>query len=104
MKNIDPVALADEMRRCLMDQEKYLSPERSDLLQQVVGAGGDATGYLYGGLTTAVGAQDGNTPTIIIEEMRHDLGKQYERKVFRHKFKVKNTGKADLMIEKVKPG
>jgi len=55
-------------------------------------------------LTTAVGAQDGDQPTIIIEEMRHELGKQYEREVFRHKFKVKNTGKADLRIEKVKPG
>ena len=55
-------------------------------------------------LATTVGAQDDNQPNIIIEEMRHDLGKQYERKIFAHTFKVKNTGKADLRIEQVKPG
>ena len=55
-------------------------------------------------LTTVVGAQDEKQPTVIIEEMRHDLGERYEEKVFKHTFKVKNTGKADLRIAQVKPG
>jgi hypothetical protein len=55
-------------------------------------------------LTTVVGADGEKQPTIIIEEMVHELGKQYERKVFKHSFKVKNTGNADLQIEQVKPG
>ncbi len=55
-------------------------------------------------LVSVVWAQVENHPTIVIEEPRHDLGEQYEQKVFRHSFKVKNTGKADLHIKTVKPG
>ena len=52
----------------------------------------------------AVAQNDDAQPNIVIEEMRHDLGEQYEREVFSHKFQVKNTGQADLVIEQVKPG
>ena len=55
-------------------------------------------------LGSVVWAQEENHPTIVIEEPRHDLGELYEQKVFRHTFKVKNTGKADLHIQSVKPG
>lgn len=55
-------------------------------------------------LVSFVMAQDDSEPTIVIEEMIHQLGEQYERETFSHKFKVKNTGKADLLIEQVKPG
>ena len=55
-------------------------------------------------LGSVVWAQEEDHPTIVIEEPRHDLGEQYERKVFRHSFKVKNTGKTDLHINNVKPG
>lgn len=49
-------------------------------------------------------ADDAAKPEILIEEMRHDLGEVYEQEKYTHKFKVKNVGTADLMIEKVKPG
>ncbi|MDH3215966.1 MAG: DUF1573 domain-containing protein [Candidatus Krumholzibacteria bacterium] len=54
--------------------------------------------------TVVMAADDEKHPNIIIEEMQHDLGKIYEEKVFKHAFKVKNTGDADLRIESVKPG
>jgi SAM-dependent methyltransferase len=48
--------LADECRQALLAQySDAISPEDAALLQQVVGAGGTAEGYLYGGWTTAVG-------------------------------------------------
>lgn len=43
-------------------------------------------------------------PQIVIEEMRHDLGEVFETKAYKHQFKVKNTGTADLEIKQVKPG
>jgi hypothetical protein len=43
-------------------------------------------------------------PSIVIEEMRHDLGEIFEQEVYKHKFAVKNEGELDLVIEKVKPG
>jgi hypothetical protein len=55
-------------------------------------------------LVSVVGAQEDVYPVIVIEEPRHDLGELYEREVFRHSFKVKNAGKADLHIKGVKPG
>jgi hypothetical protein len=55
-------------------------------------------------LGSVVWAQEDKHPTIVIEETRHELGEQYERKVYRHTFKVKNTGEADLQIKQVKPG
>ena len=47
---------------------------------------------------------DAAKPRIVIEEMRHDLGQVYEAEKYTHKFTVKNTGTADLLIENVKPG
>ena len=55
-------------------------------------------------LTTGLVAGDEDQPAILIEKMRHELGKVYEKKKFRHTFKVKNTGTANLEIEQVKPG
>jgi hypothetical protein len=55
-------------------------------------------------LGSVVWAQEDIHPTIVIEEPRHDLGEIYEQKAYRHTFKVKNTGKADLHIKNVKPG
>lgn len=43
-------------------------------------------------------------PSIVIEEMRHDLGEIFEKEVYTHRFAVKNEGDLDLVIEKVKPG
>ena len=43
-------------------------------------------------------------PKIVIEAMRHDLGEIFERDVYKHKFAIKNTGDAELVIKKVKPG
>lgn len=66
---------------------------------------GVALALLVGAVLVSVGwAQEEEQPVIVIEEPRHDLGEQYEQKVFRHTFKVKNTGKADLHIKQVKPG
>lgn len=49
-------------------------------------------------------AQDDLTPKIHLPQIRHDFGKVFEQEKFEHDFIVKNTGKADLVIEKVKPG
>ena len=49
-------------------------------------------------------AQDDLKPKIYVPQIRHDFGKVFEQKTFEHDFVVKNTGKADLIIEKVKPG
>ncbi len=54
--------------------------------------------------SVAIGADTEKQPKILVEEIRHDFGKIYERKVYRHAFKVKNAGTADLIIERVKPG
>jgi hypothetical protein len=43
-------------------------------------------------------------PTATIENTRHDFGEVYEQKGYKHTFKIKNTGTADLLIEQVKPG
>lgn len=47
---------------------------------------------------------DGNKPEIFLPELRHDFGKVFEQEKYEHDFVVKNRGKADLVIEKVKPG
>ncbi len=49
-------------------------------------------------------AEDTLAPKIFIQKMRHDFGKTYERETFEYTFKVKNKGKADLVINNVKPG
>jgi hypothetical protein len=56
------------------------------------------------GTTAVAPAQDDGKPVILIEVKRHDFGEVYEQDKYRHDFKVKNTGTADLKIEKVKPG
>lgn len=51
-----------------------------------------------------VSAQDDLKPEIYLPQLRHDFGKVFERDKYEHDFVVKNRGKADLIIEKVKPG
>ncbi len=48
--------------------------------------------------------EEENKPSIYINELVHNLGTVFEKKTYRHVFKVENRGKADLIIEKVKPG
>ena len=56
-------------------------------------------------LSSAVMAdEEKNQPSILIEEMRHDMGEVFERDMYKHAFTVKNVGKAELTIESVKPG
>ena len=56
-------------------------------------------------LSSVVLAVDEEThPSILIEEMRHDMGEVFEQKTYKHKFVIKNTGTADLEIQSVKPG
>ena len=56
-------------------------------------------------LSSAVMAdEEKNQPSILIEEMRHDMGEVFERDTYKYAFKVKNVGKAELTIESVKPG
>ena len=43
-------------------------------------------------------------PRIYIQKMRHDFGEVFEKASFEHSFIVRNQGKADLLIENVKPG
>ena len=45
-----------------------------------------------------------NKPSIYINELVHNLGTVFEKKIYKHIFKVENRGKADLIIERVKPG
>jgi SAM-dependent methyltransferase len=60
--------LAAECLRSLRTQTGATSPTDSGLLQQVVGAGGTAAGYLYGGWTTSVGLR------AILRLVNHELG------------------------------
>ena len=54
---------------------------------------------------TAVFAQDNELkPAIFIPKMRHDYGRVFERETYEYTFTVQNRGKADLVIESVKPG
>ena len=43
-------------------------------------------------------------PEIIIPVMKHDFGDLFERKTYEYTFVVKNQGKADQVIDNVKPG
>ena len=56
------------------------------------------------GSITAAFAQETMQPKIYIQKMRHDFGKTYERETFEYTFIVKNRGRADLVIDNVKPG
>lgn len=50
-------------------------------------------------------AQDGQLqPSIFIPKTRHDYGRVFEQKTYEYTFIVQNRGKADLVIESVKPG
>jgi hypothetical protein len=50
-------------------------------------------------------AQDNDLkPEIFVPQLRHDFGKVFEQEKYVHDFVVKNRGKADLIIERVKPG
>jgi Protein of unknown function (DUF1573) len=49
-------------------------------------------------------AASGPQPIIEIPKMRHDFGEVYEADKFEYTFIVKNKGKADLVIQDVKPG
>ena len=56
-------------------------------------------------LASVVGAQnDEPMPVIVIQEPNHNMGEIFEAKVYKHVFKVRNEGNADLVIENVKPG
>jgi hypothetical protein len=45
-----------------------------------------------------------NQPVLFMEKLVYDLGNVFEQKSYEYIFKVENRGKADLLIEKVKPG
>lgn len=58
------------------------------------------------GAGTAAGAPQaaaGNKPSIEIPRMRQDFGEVFERAKYEYSFVVRNRGKADLVIEDVKP-
>jgi hypothetical protein len=60
------------------------------------------TAVLLGSLVAALA--DEPQPEIFIPKMRHDFGDVYEQESFEYTFVVRNKGKADLVIESVKPG
>jgi hypothetical protein len=43
-------------------------------------------------------------PVMQLPQIRYDFGKTFEKEKFEHDFVVRNTGKADLIIDRVKPG
>jgi hypothetical protein len=43
-------------------------------------------------------------PSIFLPQLRHDFGQIFQQVMYEHDFVVKNRGKADLIIEQVKPG
>lgn len=56
-------------------------------------------------LAVAGGAQDkGPQPVAEISETTFDFGEVFEQELYQHVFVVRNRGKADLLIEDVKPG
>jgi hypothetical protein len=57
---------------------------------------------LTGGLAVARAADP--QPEIFIPKMRHDFGKLFEQKSYEYTFVIHNKGKADLVLESVKPG
>lgn len=57
------------------------------------------------GISAIASASDEeNQPVMVLQEMKYDLGKIFEQDTYNHVFIVKNTGKADLIINNVKPG
>ena len=61
------------------------------------------TAVVFAVVAIGVSADDENLPEIVIEKMRFDMGEVFEAEKYEYKFLVKNTGKADLVIEKVQP-
>ena len=55
-------------------------------------------------MAAGVVAQDDLQPEIFLPQIRHDFGKVFEQETYEHDFIVQNRGKADLVIERVKPG
>lgn len=43
-------------------------------------------------------------PSIVVPTMIHDFGQVFERGAYKYTFVVRNRGKADLVIQSVKPG
>jgi hypothetical protein len=52
----------------------------------------------------AAASDEENQPVMVLQEMQFDMGKIFEQDTYNHVFIVKNTGKADLIINNVKPG
>ena len=48
--------------------------------------------------------QGGNVPKLVIVEVTHDFGEVKAGTPLRYSFKIKNEGKADLLIQSVTPG
>jgi hypothetical protein len=46
----------------------------------------------------------GPLPNLVIESATHDFGELKSGTPLRYAFKIKNTGKVDLVIESVSPG
>jgi len=58
---------------------------------------------------TAVAQKDSGTtppdgPKLVIESFTHDFGEVKPGSPLRYAFKIKNTGKTDLLIQSVTPG
>jgi hypothetical protein len=61
-----------------------------------------AAGVLVGSLAASMAEEP--QPEMVIPKMRHDFGQVFERETYEYSFIVQNRGKADLVIENVKPG
>jgi hypothetical protein len=48
--------------------------------------------------------QGGGAPKLVIAEVVHDFGEVKAGTPLRYSFKIKNEGKADLLIQSVTPG
>ncbi|HEX8090991.1 MAG TPA: DUF1573 domain-containing protein [Blastocatellia bacterium] len=46
----------------------------------------------------------GDLPKLVITELVHDFGEVKAGTPLRHSFKIRNEGKADLLIQSVTPG
>jgi hypothetical protein len=53
---------------------------------------------------TVLAQEEELKPEIFVPQIRHDFGKVFEQDKYEHDFIIQNRGKADLIIEKVKPG
>ena len=58
---------------------------------------------LLASMATA-GDETTNQPVLFMETLVNDLGDIFEQKTYKFIFEVMNKGKADLLIENVKPG